>query len=161
MESDPHGVDPAVRVDQDRVEVRLLSLVLTGSFLNDLVEPIFYIATVHDSMIYRVACLTHTPWAVVAIFAAAALVALPHFVALLCMPRFLACRAPRKMACAAACAASLLWAYLGTLALPLDAGALPFLYWRACLGALVIAAVYGFSLNSQQLRILNEARQAG
>lgn len=148
--------------NQDKAEVRFYAVVLTGFFIADLLEPIIYGAGVSASMLFRVIALTHFPMLVLALFGLLAALVMPHFVSLLFMPRFLACRAPRKMACAAACCTALLWAWLGTLAQPLDAGALPYLYWFKAAGTALLAGVFALSLNTQLLRkVVDEARQAG
>lgn len=141
-------------LNQDRTEVRILSAVLTGFFICHLMEPALYAATVDESILARVVDLSGYPPAVLFVFFACAAAVVPHFVSLLCMPRFLNCRLPRVLACYGALVAALLWFYLANLALPLDAGPLSYIYAGRALMNLFVGAVFGFSLNSQQLREL-------
>lgn len=153
---------PSLPHDQDRAEVRILAAVLTFFFVCHLVEPGVYAAGVQTSIFYKVVALTrHPELMLVLLFGCAALV-VPHLISLLFLPRMLDCRLPRQMACAGACGAAMLWAYLGTLAVPLDADVLPFLYWLRGFVDLGVGFVFAFSLNSQQLReFIHEARAAG
>lgn len=143
-------------IEQDRIEVRLLTLTLTGFFVGNLLQAAIYIVAIESSTLYRVAALTHAPWVLVMLFAAAALATLPHLVSLACLPRLLDHRLPRKMACFAAMGTAVLWFYLAALSRPLDLGPLTLLYICSGLGALLIAGIFGVSLNAQQLRILAE-----
>lgn len=143
-------------IEQDRIEVRVLTLVLTFFFMGHLLQAAIYILAIETSTLHRVAALTHASWLVVALFAAAAAATLPHIVSLLFLPRLLAHRLPRKMACFAAMGTAVLWFYLAALARPLDGGPLTLIYICSGLGALVIAGIFGVSLNAQQLRNLAE-----
>ncbi|NDZ11477.1 hypothetical protein C7T35_01470 [Variovorax sp. WS11] len=143
-------------IEQDRIEVRMLTLMLTGFFMGNLLQGTIYILAIETSTLHRVAAMTHASWLVAVLFASAALATLPHVVSLLFLPRLLAHRLPRKMACFAAMGTAVLWFYLSALARPLDAGPLTLLYICSGLGALVIAGIFGMSLNAQQLRNLAE-----
>ena len=140
-------------VGQDRAEVRLMSLVITGGFLFGLLEPVFYILSVPASTLAHVAALS-VPRLIAGLFLAAAAMTLPHFGSLLFFPRLLEKRGPRKWATWGAMLSAVLWAYLGTLAQPLDLNLLPLLYWLNAVGCVIVGGVYGFSLNSQQIRSL-------
>jgi hypothetical protein len=141
-------------VAQARVEVRVYAMVLTGSFLWDEIEPVFYLLGVRTSAFDRVVALTHLPQVFAVLLVACFMVTLPHFVALVCMPHRLALPLPRLLACVAACLMALMWFYLANIAWPLDLGAVPWLYMRSGAGALGMAALYAVSLNAQQLRNL-------
>ena len=141
---------------QDRLEVRLLTIYVTLAFANDLVGPITYIYQVAPSMLFKVAALAHATWVIGALFLAALLMVLPHAFALVFLPRSLSCRWPRKLACLAAAVTALTWFYLAVLARPLDAGPLPFLYGRQSVESLFLSLLFAVSLNAQQLRRLHD-----
>lgn len=139
---------------QDRLEVRLLTLYMTCAFINDLVGPITYIYKLSPSLLYKVASLSHGSWLVGAMFVAALVLALPHAIALIFFPGSLAKRWPRKLATIAAALVTLTWAYLAILAFPLDAGPLVWLYLRQAVESGGLAFLYAISLNAQLLRAL-------
>lgn len=142
------------QIEQAYREVRLYAMVLTGSFLWDEAEPIFYILSVPTSTFNKVVAMTHAPDFVAALLCLAFVATLPHFLALLIFPKLMGRRLPRVLACSAAVVLALIYFYLANLAWPLDIGPLPWLYMRAGLGALVMAFLYAVSLNAQQLRSL-------
>jgi hypothetical protein len=139
---------------QDHLEVRLLTMYLTLSFINDLVGPITYIYQLTPSLLYKVASLSHGSWAVGVMFGAALVLALPHAVALIFFPRTLATRWPRKAATLAAVIVTVTWCYLAILSMPLDAGPLVWLYLRQAVESVGLAFLYAISLNAQLLRAL-------
>lgn len=139
---------------QDRLEVRLLSMYITFSFINDQLGPITYVLKLPPSMLYKVATLAHTSWLVGAMFAVAVVLALPHAIALLAFPRTLAVRWPRKCATLAASIVMVTWGYLAVLAMPVDAGPLFWLYIRQAIDSAGLAFIYAISLNAQLLRAL-------
>lgn len=144
-------------LEQARIEVRLLSIVLTSSFLYDLLEPVLYFFSVGTSTLHRVMAMSHMPGVIVAVFITAMLVTVPLWLSLVFTPTAgLAERLPRWLACQAAVVATMCWMYLAVLALPLDYGPLSWFYARNALGALIMAAVYALSLNAQQVRQLKE-----
>jgi hypothetical protein len=138
--------------NQDRAEVRLLSLIVTGTFFYNLLEPAWYIASLNTGAMHKIANMSGYLWWVVGAFVLAGVMTLPHLLSLALFPQWLACRFPRKMATYAALIAAFLWGFLATLAMPVDIKGLVLLYWLNSLGSLVVGGVYGFSLNSQQLR---------
>lgn len=150
----------AVRIptpsEQDRLEVRLLTIYVTLSFANDLIGPITYIYQIAPSMLFKVASLARATGFVGSLFVVALLLMLPHAVALVFFPRSLACRWPRKAACLAAAITSLTWFYLAVLAVPLDSGPLSFLYGRQAMESLFLSLLFAVSLNAQQLRKLHD-----
>lgn len=139
---------------QDRFEVRLLTLYVTLSFINDLIGPITYVYQLSPSLLYKVASLSHATGLVGGLFVLALVLALPHCIALIAFPRSLSLRLPRKMACFAAVIVTLTWGYLAVLATPLDAGPLSFLYARQAVESVALALLYAISLNAQLLRDL-------
>lgn len=141
---------------QDHLEVRLLTMYLTLSFINDLVGPITYIYQLAPSLLYKVASLSHGSWAVGAMFCVALVLALPHAFALVFFPRTLAVRWPRKAATLAAVIVTVTWCYLAILSLPMDAGPLFWLYLRQAVESVALAFLYAISLNAQLLRALSK-----
>lgn len=153
------AIDIPSAEQQDRLEVRLLTLYITYVFINGLIGPITYIYSLEPSLLYKVAALSHGSWLVGAMFVAALCLALPHAFALVFLPRTLAVRWPRKLATIAAVLVMLAWAYLAVLALPMDAGPLFWLYLRQAIEAVGLAFLYAVSLNAQLLRALYKAMQ--
>lgn len=139
---------------QDHLEVRLLAMYITVEFINSLIGPLTYIYQLTPSLIYQVAARSGNSSAVAAMFAIALALAAPHAVALICFPRTLALRWPRKLATLAACVVALAWAYLAVLSFPLDAGPLFWLYVREVASAMGLAFIYAISLNAQLLRAI-------
>ncbi|AMM23156.1 hypothetical protein [Variovorax sp. PAMC 28711] len=147
-------------VEQNRIEVRLLTIFVTLSFMNDLIGPVMYILQIPASTLFKVAALGHYSWLVGGMFVVSILLTIPHFVSLLVLPRLLSCRTPRLMACGAAVISALTWIYLAVLAQPLDfAGPISVLYGRQSFESLFLALIYAVSLNAQQLR--EYAREMG
>lgn len=140
---------------QDHLEVRLLTMYLTWSFINNLIGPITYVYGLAPSLLYQVAAMSHGEWLVGALFVLALVLALPHAVALVFMPQTLAVRWPRKLATMAAVIVTVTWCYLGVLAMPLDVGPLSWLYFRQGLESVGLAFLYAISLNAQLLRAIN------
>lgn len=139
-------------VEYLRFEVRLYSTWIAGAFLNDVLDPVIYIARVPMSTLHKVVGMTGASAFVIAVFLLAALATLPHLWTLVVRPQSLGSTWPRRWACAAASAVSLVWFYLAVIAHPLDAGPLALLYGRECVGSLALAFLYAVSLNAQQLR---------
>jgi hypothetical protein len=139
---------------QDHLEVRLLAAYVTLEFLNSLIGPIVYILQLSPSLIYQVATRSSHPDVIAGLFIGAALLALPHAVSLVFLPRTLEVRWPRKCATFAACLVTLVWAYLAVLTLPLDVGPLFWLYVREAATNAGLAFIYAVSLNAQLLRKL-------
>lgn len=139
---------------QDHLEVRLLAMYVTVEFINSLVGPLTYIYQLTPSLIYQVASRSGNPNAVAAMFAAALVLAAPHAIALVCFPRSLALRWPRKFATLAACLVALTWGYLAVLTFPLDVGSLFWLYVREVASYMALAFLYAVSLNAQLLRAI-------
>lgn len=143
---------PALPVDQDHTEVRLYALglqCLASYWL--FLSPLLQLLYVPGSILSRVAALT-LPYSVTVWFALAFVAMLPHIITLVFLPHKLGHELPRKMAGYAAFGAAVLWGRLGTLAIPLDAGLLPWLYWVNAGACVMVALLCGFSVNAQQLR---------
>lgn len=144
-------------VDQDRTEVRILSVVLTLFFAEHLIEPAMYATFVHESRTQWVISLTGAPNAARILLFLWVVLVVPHFISLIAFPQFLHLKWPRRFACAGASGAALTWFYFANLAWPLDAGVLPWMYAIRAVWDLFVAAVLAFSLNSQLLRPLIHA----
>ncbi len=141
---------------QDHLEVRLLTMFVTLVFINGLIGPITYVYGLAPSLLYKVAAMSHGGELVGAMFVVGLVLAIPHAVALMFFPRALSKRWPRKLATLAAVIVTVTWCYLGVLALPLDAGPLPWLYFRQALESVGLAFLYAISLNAQLLRAINK-----
>ena len=152
----PSGFEAARQErERDRIEVRLLTLVLTCRFVYDLIEPVLFGLSPHKEFpIQRV--LAMSPTLLTSVFIGALLLALPMFFTLLFpTPARLARRMPRRLACYAAVMATVTWFYLSTLALTLDYVTVPWVYLRNGTWSLVLAGLYALSLNAQQVRALH------
>ena len=149
--------------DQDQVEVRLLSLIVTGTFFYNLLEPAWYIYYLQTGAMHKIATMSGELMWIVGTFILAAALTLPHLISLLIIPKWMGYRFPRKMATYAALMAAFVWGFLATLAVPVDIQGLEWFYWLNSAGSLVVGGVYGFSLNSQQLRekVLDESIAVG
>jgi hypothetical protein len=141
----------------DHLEVRLLTLFLTLSFINDLVGPITYVYSLSPSLLYKVASLAHASWLVGVIFIAALVLAVPLAAALLWVVHGVPAKWTRRAATLAAVLVTLNWCYLAILSLPLDAGPLFWLYLRQAAESLGLAFIYAISLNAQLLRTIDRA----
>lgn len=139
---------------QDRLEVRLLTLYLTWSFINDLAGPITYVFGLAPSLLYQVAAISHGPWFIGGAFILALVLALPHAIALVFFPGTLHMRLPRRLATAAACLVMVTWGYLAVQSLRLDVGLLHWLYLRQAIESGALGFLYAVSLNAQLLRAI-------
>jgi hypothetical protein len=140
--------------DQDRAEVRVGAAVITGLFLYKfIIEPLFSLMTLPGSLLSITAKMGHSEYWVIAALVTCSALVLPHMAALLFAPSTLHQRWPRKMAARGAVLAAVTWACLGANAIPLDVdGPVAVFYWINAFICAVVGGVYGFSLNSQQLR---------
>lgn len=137
---------------QDNIEVRLLTLFITWSFINDLVGPICYVFGFTPSLLHKVAVVSHGPWLVGGAFILAMVLTLPHAIVLTFMPSAMHLRWPRKLATAAAALVLVTWAYMAVQATKLDFPGLQWLYLRQGACAFFLAFLYALSLNAQLLR---------
>ncbi|CAN5719873.1 hypothetical protein BH10PSE18_BH10PSE18_50290 [soil metagenome] len=143
---------PAWPVDQDRAEVRLQAGFITAVFLLLLVEPIFCIFEVPDSMITRVSGVAFSRWCVVGGFGLSFMGALPHLFTLLFRPDLLHVKCYRRWATFAALGAAATWMVLANVAIPLDVGAVEWAFGIRAFVCLFIGGIFGFSVNAQQMR---------
>lgn len=142
---------------QDHLEVRLLAAYVTLEFLKSLIGPIVYILQLSPSLISQVALRSGHPDVIAGMFIAAGVLATPHALSLVFLPRTLEVRWPRKFATLAACLVTLAWAYLAVLTFPLDVSPMFWLYVREAASNVALAFIYAVSLNAQLLRALYKA----
>lgn len=142
--------------DQQKTEVRLYASLITIGFALSLMEPIFYLETVPQSTIYRVASLAPSAACVMAAFGFCLALLTPHLVALLFRPKSLSCKWPRRLAGYSAFGAAVTWLYLANLAIPMDVGGLEIAYAIRTAGCAVVGVTYGFSVNAQLGRDLRK-----
>lgn len=143
---------PALPINQDRVEVRIYAGAMTLLFFGWSMEAAVAGALIEQSPLYKIVSLTHYPLLMLSAFFLAALAVIPHLVSLIAIPSILTCRWPRLIAFYGSCFSSVLWFYFANCARPLDYGELPYLYVARALMCMVVASVFAFSLNAQQLR---------
>lgn len=145
--------------DQNKAEVRIYAALTTIGFILLLVEPIFYLYTVPEAMITKVARLAPSVWCVSVAFLTCLLATLPHLVILIFRPDLLGNKWPRRFAAYATFGSAVTWLFLANLALPLDVGGLEWAYALRAVGSIVIGLTYGFSINAQQGREILKAEQ--
>lgn len=145
---------PAKPHDQDRTEVRLLAWFVTGGFIWTCLKSAYYLALVPSAALAKVGRVATVPeWLISGIFIVAAIMAIPHFASLTCLPNKLHCQLPRQLAAVAAFACAGTWFVLSAIAFDkLSLAWSPFIYLGNSIGSLAIACIYGFSVNAQQLR---------
>lgn len=142
----------AVLADQNRAEVRIYAALTTAGFMLSMLEPMFYLLTVPEAMIVRVAGLAPSAWCVFAAFALCMCATLPHLVALILRPHTLARRWPRRFAAYGSFGSAVTWVYLANLAYPMDVGGLEWAYVIRAVGSIFVGLTYGFSVNADQGR---------
>lgn len=144
---------------QDNIEVRLLTLFITWSFINDLAGPISYVFGFSPSILHQVAVVSHGPWFVGGAFSLALLGMMPHAIVLTFRPGLMDRRWPRKLATAAAALVMVTWAYMAIQSTRLDYPGIHWLYIRQAVSSFFLAFLYALSLNAQLLRRIYVAMQ--
>lgn len=142
----------AVPVDQNRAEVRIYAALTTAGFMLSMLEPLFYLLTVPEAMIVRVASVAPSMWCVFAAFSLCLAATVPHLFALLFQPHSLGNRWPRRFAAYGTFGSAVTWLYLANLAYPMDVGGLEWAYALRALGSMLVGLTYGFSVNADQGR---------
>lgn len=132
--------------DQQRFEVRLYAAIVTFLFILSSAAPAMLV--LFDPV------KTPMHWFVSAMFWLSVALTIPHLFTLVFMPRLLSRRKPRLLAVWGATIAAFVWLFLGVHADPTQYGEdpSPWFYWLRALGCLLVAAIYAWSLNNQQLR---------
>lgn len=144
---------PALPLNPDRTEVRVMAAIITGGFALHAFKTAFYVLMVHVGPLARVLRDSPIPAPCVAfLFILAGLATLPHLVSLVALPNTLACKLPRKAASFAALAGAVLWMYLANRAMPMRLGGVWAIYLMNMAACALVAVTYGFSVNAQQLR---------
>lgn len=148
------AVAPALPLNQDRAEVRIMAAIITGAFLFGQLAPLLFMFGVPGSMLHLLAGTGPIPrYCTAAAFALLGLLALPHFIAVVFLPHTLDHKLPRRMAAGAAFGAAVLWLYFTQVAWNFGGlGIIPGLYLLNIVGCVVVAGTFGFSVNAQQLR---------
>lgn len=151
----PHEILSLAKLpaDQDRAEVRIYAAAMTVFFMFGCLSPAFFIFLVPHSDVAVTTRVTSLPSYMIATsFLISGLMALPHLVSLIWLPQYLRRREPRLAAIYGAILAGMSWLYLGVTAEPLDFGDAPWAYWAKAIGCALVAMIYAYSLNNQQLR---------
>lgn len=154
------AANPRLVEDQNSTEAHLFSLMVTGAFAYNMWEPAWYLLSIPTSAIYKVAILSGGPWFIATLFTLTGLCMLPKLLVDLCAPKYRECRMPRLLAVGSAIIASFTWWLLAWMARPLDVGAgqLHFIYGANAIGYMLLAGVYGKSLNVQQINEASTSR---
>lgn len=141
-----------VPADQNRAEVRIYAALTTAGFMLSMLEPMFYLLTVPEAMIARVASLAPSTWCVFAAFALCLCATVPHMFTLMFQPQSLGKRWPRRFAAYGTFGSAVTWIVLANLAYPMDVGGLEWAYFLRAVGSILVGLTYGFSVNADQGR---------
>lgn len=139
------------------VQARLLSILLAGALVFDLVDPALLILAVDGSMLHRVAMLTQHASAIGISFACLALGLVPYLVLQLLWPGSRWRRAVTKASCLVLVLGGLQWIFLAWTARHVDYEVVGGIFLRTGIGAMLFAAALALSLNSEQARQLLES----
>lgn len=137
-------------------ESRMLSILLGGALLQDMVDPVLLIASVPTSLLTRVAGMTGHPVLLACLFAVCALLLLPFLAVSLLRGLERYRRIAAKLACLSLGIATVLWAYLGTLSAGMGTGTLSNIFLRNAVMSLGFSAALAVSLNNQLIRRCHE-----
>jgi len=153
------ALSPSLPLDQDRTEVRIYATFVTIIAALLAAEPIWYMYSVPESMVNRVASLVHFPQFVTAAFAVSFFSVFPHLVTLVFFPKKMRIACFRQWAALGTLLGAITWMWLANMAVSLDVGGLEYAYGIRALCELCVAFLFGFSVNAQQLReIIHAAR---
>lgn len=143
---------PAVPRDQKRAEVRIMATFITGGFVYGMVKAAYWVMLATGTL-HRVASVSSLPnWVIGLAFVTCGLATLPHLLSLMFAPQLLHYEWPRKVAAHAALVSGVIWLHLCVVALKLDFGAAPWVWFGNTIGCLIVSGIYGFSVNAQQIR---------
>ena len=144
-------------------ESRMLSILLGGALLQDMIDPVLLITSVPTSLLTRVAVLTGHPTTVACLFAVSAVLLAPFLAASLMRDMAPLRRLAAKLACLSLCIATVLWAYMGTISAGAGTGTVSNIFLRNAIMSLGFAAALAVSLNNQLMRKYQEreSRQGG
>lgn len=147
---------PSMSLNQDKVEVRMLSAFVAGVFLLLSIEPLFYIFMVPDSLLAKISNMAWSKWLLMTIFWLSFCCTLPHLFTLTFRPDLLADlladKVYRTAASAGAIGSAIAWLMLANLVIPLDVGALEWAYGIRGLICVLISIIFASSVNAQQMR---------
>lgn len=139
------------------VQSRLLSILLAGALVFDLVDPALLILVVDGSMVHRVAMMTQHAAAIGISFACLAIGLLPYLVVQLLWPRSRWRRGVTKASCAVLVLGGLQWIFLAWTARHVDYEVVGGIFLRTGVGAILFAVALALSLNSELARQLLES----
>lgn len=154
-----HFWPKSLPLDQNRSEVRIYAAIMTALFIYFMMESGLSALTVPQTPLFKVVSLSHHPHVTALAFFICVAMVIPHVLTLVFFPGFLSRKEPRLIASYGARGCALLWFYFANLARPLDFGELPYFYMARAVLCLLVAAVFAYSLNSQQLREVVDGKQ--
>ena len=137
-------------------EGRMLSILLGGALLQDMVDPVLLITSVPSSLLTRVAVMTGHPVMLAGLFALCALLLAPYLAASLVRSFAPHRRMAAKLACLSLCIATVLWAFMGTISAGLGTGTVSNIFIRNAIMSLGFAAALAITLNNQLIRRCRE-----
>lgn len=151
---------PSIPANKDRSETRAYATGFTGLVAWVLIQAGILALNMDTSPLRIVCTVAGFPLLIGWTFLLMAALLLPHLFALVFLPSTLGRTLPRKIATGTMCAAAVLWALLGTTARPLDLGLLHWTYWGTAALFLMAAAIFGYSLNTQQAQEQKDAQES-
>lgn len=135
-----------------RQECRFASVLLGLAMFFAMLEPSVLIFYAPETLVARVAGLTHRADWIALFFLQCAALKLPHLWLQIFHPKSRHLRLFSKLACFALCVASAMWMLLAYLSRNMDVFAVTLVFARNSLGAVAFALAIAISLNNQQLR---------
>jgi hypothetical protein len=143
-----------------QLQVRVMSFLLAGSLLFELLDPLLLLLQPNSTMLYRVAMSTQLRAHGVALLFGGLAAALAPFLVLQIGWLARRRRGVVKFTCLVLAAAALLWFFLAWRCTHLDLdGAVSVIFARSGLGALFFSLALSFSLNAERVRSLLEERK--
>lgn len=134
---------------------------LCGSMFFGMLDPALVIASVHDSMVYRIASMTHNRMLIAAVFVACGFLLVPYMWLHLKGGISKYRRLFIKMSIVGLAVSGFLWAYLCFMSWRVETGWIAFVFLRQIIGSLMFAGLLAVMLNSELKREkeLEEGRQ--
>jgi hypothetical protein len=152
---------PKIQFTHLKNQNRLLFVMLCGSMMFSMIDPAMVISYAHDSMLYRIASLTHNRPLVSIIFLVCGLALVPYTWLHIKGGTSRHQRAFAKLSIVGLAVSGFLWAYLCFLSWKVETGLIVFVFFRQIIGSLMFAGLLAIMLNNELKREkeLEEGRQ--
>jgi hypothetical protein len=143
---------PKLQMKHLLIELRILFIMLAGSMMFDMLDPAFLMLTSPNTMMYRIASLSHYREWVIASYIVSALLVVPYLAMHLFSSWHRRSREVTKLAIAGLLVSSVVWAFLCFISWRVETGWATLLYLRNIIGSLMFAGFLGAMLNSELRR---------